>query len=119
MKPRVLVVDDEDSIRTLVCQILQMEGFEVDSAIDGEHCLRKVDAFHPDVMVLDLMMPVLDGWGVLARLHGQFPPPAVVILSARPDRERALACGAVDCLGKPFDFRELVSACRHAGEAHA
>ena len=116
---RVLVVDDEDAIRNLVCQILQMEGFEVDSAVDGEKCLDKVCAFHPDVMVLDLMMPVLDGWGVLERLRGVKPHPAVVVLSARPDRTRALACGAVDCLGKPFDFHDLVSACRHAGEVCA
>ncbi len=116
---RVLVVDDEDSIRALVCQILQMEGFEVDSAYDGQNGLDKNDAFRPDVMVLDLMMPVLDGWGVLDRLKGKIPPPAVVVLSARPDRNRALQAGAVDCLGKPFNFRELVSACRHAGEVCA
>src|SRR4029078_8933840 len=67
MATRVLVVDDEDSVRRLGRQILEIEGLQVGSATDGEKGLQKVHDFHPDVMVLDLMMPVLDGWGVLER----------------------------------------------------
>jgi DNA-binding response OmpR family regulator len=111
---RVLVVDDEDSVRNLVCQILEIEGFQVDSAPDGEKGLHKVHEFHPDILVLDLMMPVLDGWGVLQALKDDSEHPKVVVLSARPDRTRALAAGAVECLGKPFHFRDLVAACRAA-----
>ncbi len=111
---RVLVVDDEKDIQDFVCGVLSDAGYAVDAASDGEEALVKIEAAHPDLLVLDLMMPVLDGWGVLERLRRVPQPPVVVILSAFPDGWRAIQAGAWECLAKPFDLRQLLDTCARA-----
>lgn len=91
--------------------VLETAGYAVDSADDGEEALEKIQVARPDLVVLDLMMPKLDGWEVLERLRGLAQPPAVVILSACPDPPRAIRAGAVGCLSKPFRFGELIETC--------
>jgi CheY-like chemotaxis protein len=111
---RVLVVDDEKDVQDFVSLILRDTGYDVDCAGDGREALEKVEADPPDLVVLDLMMPVMDGWGFLEHLRKIPDPPAVVILSAAPDDWRALRAGAWECLAKPFQARDLVDTCRRA-----
>ena len=104
-KGSVLVVDDEESVRTLVVETLAGTGYELRQAADGQEALERIAARRPDAIVLDLMMPNLDGFGVLERLQGdpdtrRIP---VIILTARKltTLERAsLQRGAVSLLGK-------------------
>lgn len=111
---RILVVDDETDLRQAIAQTLVEEGFAVDQAGDGDDALFKATAWDYDAIVLDLMLPVKNGWEVLTLLRRQKSTP-VLILSARdtvPDRVRGLDGGADDYLVKPFSLAELVSRLR-------
>jgi CheY-like chemotaxis protein len=111
-KKLILVVDDEKAIRELLARVLTIAGYEVDSAADGHEALERVAARRPDLILLDLMMPVLDGWSVLDRLREQRDPPPVVVVSAYLDRGRVVAAGAVGYLSKPFRSTDLLETCR-------
>ena len=114
---RVLVVDDDDVIRQLITVNLELEGFEVATAVDGQDCLDKVKDVSPDVITLDIMMPRLDGWEAASRLRAD-PTTAgikVVLLSARAqeaDLERGTRIGVDAYLTKPFDPDELIEVVR-------
>jgi two-component system OmpR family response regulator len=110
----VLVVDDEPAITDFIRLGLSREGFEVETASDGRAALTVVDRFAPDVVVLDIMMPRMDGIALTKELAGD-PRRGLVILSARDetrDRIRGLDVGADDYLGKPFEFGELLARVR-------
>jgi CheY-like chemotaxis protein len=115
--PRVLVVDDDEAVRQIVTLNLQFEGFEVATAVDGQDCLEQVGEVRPDVVVLDIMMPRLDGWETLARLRAD-PATAglkVLVLSARAmeaDLRRGDRAGVDAYMTKPFDPDELVRTVR-------
>jgi DNA-binding response OmpR family regulator len=112
--PRVLVVDDEPAITDFIQIGLSQEGFEVETAGDGRAALSVVDRFAPDVVVLDVMMPRMDGIALTSELAGD-PRRGLAILSARDDTEdriRGLDLGADDYLGKPFEFGELLARVR-------
>ena len=114
---RVLVVDDDDVIRQLITVNLELEGFDVSTAIDGQDCLDRVKDIRPDVITLDIMMPRLDGWEAAGRLRAD-PETAgikVVLLSARAqeaDLERGSRIGVDAYLTKPFDPDELIEVVR-------
>lgn len=114
---RVLVVDDDDVIRQLITVNLELEGFEVATAVDGQDCLDKVVDFDPVVVTLDIMMPRLDGWEAASRLRSD-PRTAgtkVVLLSARAqeaDLQRGDRIGVDAYLTKPFDPDELIATVR-------
>ena len=114
---RVLVVDDDTVIRQLITVNLELEGFEVATAVDGQDCLDKVKEVQPDVITLDIMMPRLDGWEAAGRLRSD-PETAgikVVLLSARAqeaDLERGSRIGVDAYLTKPFDPDELIEVVR-------
>jgi CheY-like chemotaxis protein len=114
---RVLVVDDDDVIRQLITVNLELEGFEVMTAFDGQDCLDKVKDVKPDVITLDIMMPRLDGWEAASRLRDD-PETAdikVVLLSARAqeaDLQRGSRIGVDAYLTKPFDPDELIATVR-------
>ena len=114
---RVLVVDDDEVIRQLITLNLELEGFEVYEAVDGEDALRAAITFHPAVITLDIMMPNLDGWDAAARLRAN-PETAhikVVLLSARAqeaDVRRGARIGVDAYLTKPFDPDDLVEIVR-------
>ena len=114
---RVLVVDDDDVIRQLITVNLELEGFDVATAIDGQDCLDRVKDVRPDVITLDIMMPRLDGWEAASRLRAD-PATAgikVVLLSARAqeaDLERGSRIGVDAYLTKPFDPDELIEVVR-------
>jgi CheY-like chemotaxis protein len=114
---RVLVVDDDDVIRQLITVNLELEGFEVATAVDGQDCLDKVKEIDPLVVTLDIMMPRMDGWEAAEKLRGD-PATAgvkVVLLSARAqeaDLERGSRIGVDAYLTKPFDPDELIGTVR-------
>ena len=112
--PRVLVVDDERSIVDFIRLGLQYEGFQVETAGDGQAALRLISEFKPHVVVLDVMMPKLDGLAVAATIQGN-KDTGIIILSAKDevqDRIKGLEVGADDYLVKPFDFGELLARIR-------
>ena len=82
-RPKVLIVDDEPDVLLTLRMILESEGFDPSLAADGETALRRIDEEHPDLVVLDIMMPVLDGWFVLAELAGRNKRPGIVVCSAK------------------------------------
>lgn len=111
---RVLVVDDEAAIRDFIELGLAREGFEVRTAPDGRAALTAVDQFQPDVVVLDVMMPRMDGLALTRELAGH-PRRGLIILSAldeTQDRVVGLELGADDYLIKPFEFAELLARVR-------
>jgi CheY-like chemotaxis protein len=114
---RVLVVDDDDVIRQLISVNLELEGYEVHTATDGQDCLDKVKQVRPAVVTLDIMMPRLDGWETAARLRDD-PDTSdvkVILLSARAqeaDLRRGDRIGVDAYLTKPFDPDDLVETVR-------
>lgn len=111
---RVLVVEDEPELRRIVWDFLEESGYAVDAAADGREGLHKALACDYDAIVLDLMLPGLDGWGVLRELRKTKTTP-VLVLTARdavPDRVKGLDAGADDYLVKPFDLSELLARVR-------
>ena len=121
-KPRVLVIDDEENISFLVESALQLDGIETAKAGDGHQGLAMVRSFSPQAIVLDVMMPGLDGFEVLRRLRSDGVKTPVLFLTARDavdDRVHGLTMGGDDYIVKPFAIAELVArvrlALRHAG----
>jgi len=111
---RILVVDDEPSITDFIALGLRHEGFEVATAADGRAGLRAVDEFKPNLVILDLMMPRMDGWELCRAISGDRGR-GIIILSAKDetsDRIQGLELGADDYLVKPFDFAELLARIR-------
>src|SRR5205085_1969115 len=108
---RVLVIDDDDDIRGLVRTLLERLGAEVREARNGREGLREFHSWRPDLVVLDVSMPEMDGWNVLERLRDMSEVP-VLMLTARGDeleRVRGLQAGADDYVVKPFGKQELVA----------
>ncbi len=110
---KVLAVDDDPVIQRLLQVNLEMEGYEVDLASDGEEALEKVRAFRPDVVLLDVMMPKKDGWQVCAELKAdpELREIPVVFLSARAqdaDVQKGTDLGVAAYVTKPFDPIDLV-----------
>jgi DNA-binding response OmpR family regulator len=125
--PRVLVVDDEPMVLEVLTRYLTREGFGVDTAEDGETAMATFEANHPDLVVLDLMLPRLDGLEVFRRIRDRSAT-AVIMLSAKgeeTDRVVGLELGADDYITKPFSPREVVARVRavlrraHEGPASA
>jgi two-component system, OmpR family, response regulator TrcR len=113
--PRILVVDDEESITQLVATVLRYEGFEVECAASGRAAMKLTDRFRPDLIVLDVMLPDLDGFEVYRRLSATEPRVPVLFLTAKDqpaDRVHGLTLGADDYVGKPFSLEELVARLR-------
>jgi two-component system OmpR family response regulator len=113
---RVLVVDDEDSITQLLSTALRYEGFEVETSATGRGGLSAAESFRPDLVLLDIMLPDLDGFEVQRRLpngaNGRLP---VIFLTARrdtDDRVRGLTVGADDYITKPFSLEEVIARVR-------
>lgn len=111
--PCILVVDDESDLVSVLRFGLEAEGFTVIDAADGEDGLRKAREQHPDLMVLDLMLPKLDGYKVCRALKfdDRYRAMPILILSARSgeqDRQLALDMGADEFVTKPYDMHDLI-----------
>lgn len=105
-RPRILIVDDEPDILLMLRVNLEAEGFVTLLAGDGETALRRIAEERPDIVLLDVMMPVIDGWGVLERLGTTEPRPRVILLTAKSsdrDLSKARELGADEYITKPFD----------------
>lgn len=108
---KVLIVDDEESVRELIELYLKKEGFKVLHAKDGKEALRVNGEHHPDLIILDLMLPGLDGWEVCRQIRATSKVP-IIMLTARAeevDRIVGLELGADDYVVKPFSPREMVA----------
>ncbi|MEU8763920.1 response regulator transcription factor [Streptomyces sp. NPDC048659] len=112
VRGRVLVVDDEPEVRAALADALVVEGYEVRCVADGLAALSEIAAWEPDAVVLDVMMPVLDGLAVCRRLRGvgdRTPVLVLTALDAVSDRVDGLEAGADDYLVKPFALDELLA----------
>ncbi|HVL88787.1 MAG TPA: response regulator [Actinomycetota bacterium] len=123
MAKKVLVVDDDRVIQQLLVVNLELEGYEVDTASDGEQALAKIASVDPDIVLLDIMMPKYDGWEVCRRAKAD-PTTAhipIIFLSARAqdlDVRRGYEIGVAAYMTKPFDPLELMDVVKRvlAGE---
>ncbi len=113
MSQSVLIVDDESYIVTSLSYVMKNAGFEVDSAGDGEEALEKVKAKAPDLVILDIMMPKLDGFEVCKQIRANpdWNSVRIIMLTAKgrdSEREKGLELGADDYLTKPFSTRDIL-----------
>jgi len=111
---RILVIEDEPRLQRNLAKALREEGYAVDTADAGDDGLYKAETNNYDAIVLDVMLPRLDGWEVLQRLRRQKPTPVLMLTArdAHKDRVRGLDGGADDYLVKPFDLSELLARLR-------
>ena len=111
---RILITEDEPRLRNSLAKALREEGYAVDTADTGDEGLFKAQNYPYDAIVLDVMLPGIDGWDILERLRKDKKTP-VLMLTARdgpPDRVKGLDLGADDYLVKPFDLQELLARLR-------
>jgi len=107
----VLVVDDDHNIREILSLYFTKEGFQVEEAADGVEAIRKIDQVKPNVIILDIMLPILDGIEVCRQVR-KFSRVPIIMLSARvedEDRIMGLELGADDYIVKPFNPREVIA----------
>jgi CheY-like chemotaxis protein len=120
-EPRALVVDDDEPIRTLLAKIVEHEGFLVQTAKDGREAIEQIDADGYNVILLDLMMPRVDGYQVLEHLRSDHPDliPCTIVATAIPERDlrRQAITGVFKVHSKPFDITRLVADIRRCAEA--
>jgi two-component system response regulator MprA len=112
---RVLLAEDDRSVREALVMALELEGYEVEATTNGEQALATFDAFRPDVVVLDVMMPTIDGLTACRRLRARKVPTPILMLTARDqvaDRVSGLDAGADDYVVKPFSLDELLARLR-------
>lgn len=112
---RVLIVEDDPALGLFLQKGLKLEGHDVEWLGDGEAALEHLTLARPDLMVLDLSLPKIDGTEVLEAMIGRFDGVSVLVLTGRSDvdsRVRCLNLGADDCMLKPFSFHELTARCR-------
>lgn len=109
--PRILVVDDDATVRTLLRRMLTIEGYEVDEAVDGASALEKVGSWAPDLLLLDIMMPGRDGLDVLEGLRRTSAVPVILLTAKGEEADRVLGFrfGADDYVVKPFSTAELTA----------
>jgi two-component system OmpR family response regulator len=113
--PRVLVVDDESSLSELLARVMRYEGWQVETAATGEEAIRRAREFRPDAVVLDVMLPDIDGFRVLAALRADCPHVCVLFLTARDaveDRIAGITAGGDDYVTKPFSLEEVLARLR-------
>ncbi|TEU14308.1 MAG: response regulator transcription factor [Anaerolineales bacterium] len=113
-KETILVVDDEANIIELAKMYLQNEGYVVESARDGREALTKIKSLQPALVVLDLMLPEVDGWEVCRKVRADLDVPIIMLTARSDDVDKivGLELGADDYLTKPFNPRELVARVR-------
>ena len=111
MAKKVLVVEDDSNISELLRLYLEKDGFTVDIASDGGKGVTEFEKFSPDIVLLDIMLPVLDGWGVCREIRAVSKVP-IIMLTAKGetfDKVNGLEMGADDYITKPFDVKELIA----------
>lgn len=115
MPANILVIDDDDSIRAVLNDALSDEGYAVQSAANGAEGLQAIDRAVPALVLLDMRMPVLDGWGFARQLRDRgIRIPIVVMTAAQDARQWAQEVEAIGYVAKPFDLIELLDAVERA-----
>ncbi len=111
MSKKALVVEDDGNIAELLRLYLERDGFEVQHAADGGEGVALFRAFRPDIVLLDIMLPVMDGWGVLREIRKDSSTPVIMLTakSETPDKISGLEMGADDYVTKPFEVKELLA----------
>lgn len=111
MNKKILIVDDEKPISDIIKFNLIKEGYEIDTAFDGEEALKKVYQFQPDLVLLDVMLPKLDGFQVCRRIRESFNMPIIMLTAKEEEVDKVLGfeLGADDYITKPFGIRELIA----------
>ncbi|SFL49116.1 Response regulator receiver domain-containing protein [Pelosinus propionicus DSM 13327] len=106
---KVLVVDDDEKIVKVLVTYLRKEGYMIETAMDGRNAVKKVRQWEPDVVLLDVMLPELDGWEVCKEIRRDSDVPIIMLTArdAETDRVIGLEIGADDYVAKPFSPREL------------
>jgi len=112
MARRVLVVDDDPDILDALSEILEAEGYDVQRARNGREALQRLEQGLPDLVLLDLMMPVMDGWEFARSLDPGARPPIIVLSADRNVSAKAKEIGALGWLAKPFELSDLLTAVR-------
>ncbi len=114
----ILVVDDDESIRTTVSDVLDLEGYQVITASNGAEALWQVEQTAPAVVLLDMRMPVMDGWAFAQEIAARGMTVRILVMTAA-DNARAWAeeIGADGYVAKPFDLNELIAAVERVAEA--
>jgi two-component system chemotaxis response regulator CheY len=114
MSRPILVVDDDESILATVAELLDMEGYQVQTAINGRDALSVLDRSEPSLVLLDMRMPVMDGWGFARALHERGRTVPILVMTAAQDaRQWADEVGAAGFVAKPFDLPDLLDAIAH------
>ena len=111
MARKILVVEDDHNISDLIRMYLEKEGFEVQAAFDGAAAVEKFREISPDMVLLDIMLPVMDGWSVCAKIRESSRTPIIMITAKSEvfDRIQGLEMGADDYIVKPFEMKELIA----------
>ena len=111
MATSVLVAEDDKNIRDLLHMYLEKEGYAVTVAADGGQALEKFRAIKPDLVLLDVMMPVMDGWAVCKAIRSENQTPVIMLTakSETDDKVAGLKAGADDYITKPFEMREVLA----------
>jgi len=111
MASKILVVDDERELRELMQELLDADGYKVEVAADGREGLKLFFAGHPDLVVLDLMMPQMDGWDLLERIREVSETPVIILtaLGREHEKVKGLKAGADDYVVKPFQKSEFLA----------
>jgi two-component system response regulator MprA len=107
---RVLVVDDDPSIRQVIAYVLRDEGYQVDEAADGRAALAAIGRRHPDVILVDLMMPGMDGWDFVGQYRERYGrrAPILILTAVQGVGRRGVEVDADEVVAKPFDLDALV-----------
>jgi DNA-binding response OmpR family regulator len=109
---KILIVEDEDAIRLGLVDLLEIEGYEIDVAVDGEQAMEKVKQFLPNLVILDLMLPKISGYDVCRFIRKSFPHTFIMMLTAKNEeinKIQGLEIGADDYVTKPFSVFELMA----------
>lgn len=120
-RAHVLVIDDDPDMRDVVSQALESFDFEVSTASNGADGLAMLERRLPDLILLDMRMPAMDGWTFASELHRRYGEqvPVVVCTAAEDTARRAREVGAVDALGKPFELDDLLRLAETHARPHA
>ncbi|MBM7615544.1 response regulator YycF [Alkaliphilus hydrothermalis] len=111
MEKRILIVEDEKPIAEIVKFNLEKEGYKVEVAVDGEEALHKVDKVNPDLVLLDVMIPKIDGFQVCRKIRENYSMPILMVTAKEEELDKVLGLemGADDYITKPFGMRELLA----------
>jgi DNA-binding response OmpR family regulator len=117
---KVMIVDDETDLREMINQMLKLEGYETETAVDGEDFLKKVDEFNPDIITLDIMMPGLTTREILEKLKGKTNKGKIILLSvvrfSENEKTKIFSMGnVVDYITKPFEIDSLMDVLKKYG----